>query len=366
MEGCLIPGLFLAAFLLVPGLAKADAVNSEWSSTARAQSMGNVGIASADDPSEEAFYNPAALARGKKTILEIFNPQLDMGGGVFSLSNSISDWPKQGSFSKSQPLLKAKPGTVSSLGLSVFPNVSAQNFSFGVLLSAKGSAYYDKNKDAYYYHSRKLLVPSLGMSAGLLGGRLKFGFAVRGVQINETNLVSPGSGSSQVVPVNNPRNGFGVGLDGGLLMSLPWAGLPTFGVVARNVGGTAYPSTPIIPLGGATAARHELTRTSFDAGFSVTPKTGQHDQITFATDYRDALNSTETAELRHINIGFEYGAMKFFFFRAGFSQGYWTAGFGLNSKAGSLDLGTYGEELDDHAYHGFLDRRYAMRLTRRF
>ena len=364
MDGRLFPGLFLAAVFLLPGLAKADAVNAEWSSTARALSMGNVGIASSDDPSSASFYNPAALARAKKTTIEIFNPQLDLGGGVFSLSHSFADWAKQASYSKSLPLLKAQPGTASSLAISVFPNVTAQNFSFGVLLSGKSSAYYNGDKDAYYYHSRKLLVPSLGMSAALLASRLKLGVSVRGVQVNEADTVTPGS-TSTVGAFNNSRNGFGIGLDGGMLMTMPMAALPTLGLVARNLGGIAFPTAPVIPLGGATSTRHELIKTSYDAGLSVSPKFGQRDQLTFATDYRDMLNSTGTVMVRKINVGLEFASMKYFFFRLGFSQGYWTAGFGLNSKAGAIDIGTYGEELDATG-HAFLDRRYSLRLTRRF
>lgn len=365
MEGRRIPGLILCLLAVVPAHSRADTVNDEWDSPIRAQSMGNVGIASADDPTTDTFYNPAALARIKKTSLEIFNPQLDMSGGVFSVAHSIADWPKESSFSGAQPLLKENPGTASSMGFSVFPNLSAQNFDFGVLVSARSSAYYDKREDAYHYHSRKLVIPTLGMSAALLGGRFRLGAAVRGVQINETNITQVGPGSS-VTPVGSVTDGLGVGLDAGALLSLPWYGLPTLGIVARNVGGTTFPGTPVVPFGAATASRHQLLKGTFDGGFSISPKSHQHDQFTFAVDYRDVTNATQTAMLRHPNVGFEFMAMKIIAFRAGFSQGYWTAGFGLNAKEGSVDLGTYGEELDAHAYHGFGDRHFSLRLTRRF
>jgi hypothetical protein len=366
MDGRLIPGLFLLLFFgLVPAQSKADSVNDEWSSTLSAQSMGNVGIASADDPTTDAFYNPAALARIKKTTIEIFNPQLDVGGGTFSVAHSIADWSKETSFSGVQPLIKANPGTASSMGFSVFPNVSAQNFSLGVLLAAQSFAYYDKDTDAYHYHSRKLVIPSLGLAASMLGGRFRFGAAVRGVQINETNIIQVGP-TSTVSPVGSVADGFGVGLDAGTLLSLPWYGNPTLGFVARNIGGTTFPSTPIVAFGAPTSSRHELIRTTFDGGFSISPKSNQRDQFTIATDYRDATNAMHADLIRHVNLGFEYLMMKMLALRAGFSQGYWTAGFGLNAKSGSVDIGTYGEELSPGSYHGFGDRHYSIRLTRRF
>jgi hypothetical protein len=263
------------------------------------------------------------------------------------------------------PLLKANPGSPISAGLNISPMFTGQNLSFGILFDVDGNAYYDKTKDAYYYHSRKLLVPSLGLSAAAFGGRFRVGAAVRGVEFNETNIATPASAASSVTADTNIRNGFGVALDAGALITMPWAGLPTLGFVARNVGGTSFPSEPIVPLGGPAPKRHELVRMTYDGGLSFTPKLGR-DQLTWALDYRDALNVTKASMVRHFNTGFEYGMKKFLFFRAGFSQGYWTAGFGITGKTGQLDLGTYGEELDAIAYHGQLDRRYSIRLTRRF
>jgi hypothetical protein len=329
--------------------------------------MGNVGIAyTSDDPSTASFYNPAALTGIKKPSLEIFNPQLEVGSGDFKLSHSLSDMTKETSLSKGKPLLLASPGTASSLGGSVFPNFSAQNFDIGVLASEKESMYYDAKKGAYYYHSENLVVPSLGLSASALGGRFRVGVAARAVQINEVNMVAPASTSSTVANVDNARDGLGFALDGGALLTMPWTGLPTLGFVARNIGGTSFSSPQMFPLGSAEAERHEIIKMTYDSGMSFTPKVGQKDTLAFSVDYRDVLNVTGVSELRHFNAGMEFGFMKTIYFRGGFSQGYWTAGFGLNSKIGSFDLGTYGEELDPTAFDAVENRRYSLRMTRRF
>lgn len=363
MDGRLFRALFF--ILLLPDLANADAVNSEWYSTTRALSMGNVGIASADDPSTAAFYNPAALAQLKKPVVEIFNPQLQAGGGVFTLSNSLTDWGNHASFSKVEPLLKAEPGTASSLGYALFPNLSSQNFSFGVLLSNQTASYYDERVDAYYHRSRQLFIPSLGISAALLGGRFRIGVAGRAVQLSSRNVVSQGT-NPKVSALDDSRSGMGIGLDSGVLLTLPWGGLPTLGFVARNIGDTAFPLAPMVALGGTSAARPHRAKMTYDAGFSLSPKGGKGNQMTVAFDYRDILDTTKTDMLRKFNAGLEFGLSKIFYMRLGFSQGYFTAGFGLNSPKGGLDLGTYGEELDARGFHGFLDRRYSIRFIRRF
>lgn len=118
--------------------------------------------------------------------------------------------------------------------------------------------------------------------------------------------------------------------------------------------------------GAATAARHAPLPSTFDGGFSFSPKVNQKDIFTLAFDWRDALNATHSDTLRHGNVGFEYLAFKAVGLRAGYSQGYWTAGFGLNAKSGSIDLATYGEELTKTTFHGFGDRHYSLRLMRRF
>lgn len=367
MDGRLSRIVFCGAIwiaLSIPGLAKADAVNAEWNSTTRALSMGNIGIASADDPTAAAFYNPAALARAKKVTVEIFNPQLDLGGGMFALAKGPQDWYKQTSYSGVRPALHDNPYTATSSGFSMFPNFSAQNFSFGVLVANGSSAYYDARKDAYFFHSRKLVVPSLGLSMSWLGGRFRIGVSARAVQITEVTIVDPGTYAT-VSQVQKQSDGYGVGGDAGMLFTLPWYALPTLGFVARNAGNISFTSPPFFPLGKIEDTRHERAKMMFDGGLSFTPKMGRGSQFTFAVDYRDATNVSGTPPLRHANIGFEYGAFKLFYFRAGYSQGYWTAGFGLDSKSGAVDLGTYGEELTN-SFQGQLNRRYSLRLTRRF
>ncbi|HEY8280082.1 MAG TPA: hypothetical protein VIH99_10685 [Bdellovibrionota bacterium] len=364
MDGCLFWGLL--ALLSLPDLASADAVNNEWYSTTRARSMGNVGIASADDPSTAAFFNPAALARGKKTTLEVFNPQLEFGGGIFSMSGALTDMGKQSGYTKSKPLLIAHPGQASSAGYAIYPNVSSQNFSFGILASADSWSYYNRNKDAYNHHGSTLFIPTLGMSMGALGNRFRLGWAVRGVQIYETRLTEKASATSDVVEVNRSGSGFGIGLDAGVLLTLPWGGLPTIGATARNIGDTAFPMAPLVPFGPKEERRHDRIKMTYDGGFSISPKSGQNSQVTFAVDYRDITDVTKADIVRKFNAGLEFSISKVIYLRGGFSQGYATGGFGLNSKFGAFDFGTYGEELDDRGFQGFLDRRYSLRFTRRF
>lgn len=145
MEGSLIRILFF----LLPTLASADPANNEWNSTTRSLSMGNLGIASAEDSTTAMFYNPAALARTKKFTAEFMNPQFDIGSGLFTLGRGITDAPKHTSLGTVRPLVEARSTKASYLGFSLYPNLSAQNFNFGILAKGEGLSYHDGTKLNY-------------------------------------------------------------------------------------------------------------------------------------------------------------------------------------------------------------------------
>jgi hypothetical protein len=357
MEGCLIRAL---AFLL-PSLALADSVNNEWYSTTRALSMGNTGIASADDPATAMFYNPAGLARTKRFSAELFNPQFDFGTGV--LSGSVKDFAKHGSLEKTGPLLEAKPNKKSSsLGMALYPNLAAQNFNFGVLMSAQSSSYFDG--DLYHYRSRYLVVPTMALSMGTLGGRFRIGAAVRAIQLSENDRsVADLAGAGYLVDASE---GFGIGLDAGALFTLPWAGLPTVGVVARNVGDTTFTGSAPLSVASGNVERSEKIKGTYDAGISFSPRFGGRNVLVFSADYRDVLDRHQVDFKRRINVGLELGFSRTFYLRAGASRGYWTAGMGLSSRNGSLDLGTYAEELSAAGFREVENRRFSLRYGSKF
>lgn len=344
-------------------LAWADQVNNEWLSGTRALSMGNVGIASADDTETTMFYNPAGLTRNKRTTLEIFNPQIEFGTGVFKLARNQGDYGKQLSLAGTQPLLQLKPHKASYLGYSLYPNVNSQNFGFGLLWRQEAVSYLN-SQDKLEYHSRYLMIPTMGLAMNLLGNRFRVGAAVRAVQITANNRTADPTAAG-VGYKKNAEEGFGLGLDAGAMLSLPWAGLPTLGFVARNAGNTSFSGSAPYPQGDGTVTKPGRIKMTYDAGIAFFPKS-QRNSFLFAIDYRDVLNNTNVNSLRHVNIGTEFGFKKAFFLRFGYGRGYWTAGFGLNSKYGSFDLGTYGEELDARNFREIEDRRISLRLTTKF
>jgi hypothetical protein len=279
-----------------------------------------------------------------------------MGG-----SSNIS---KHSTLTKVRPLLSQNPGTASSLGVSLYPNISAQNFNFGILMKAEGASVDDGTN--LTYTARNLLVPTLGISMGLFSGRIRWGLAVRAVQISENDEVVNTSTTAATGYTMDMEEGFGIGLDSGLLITMPWAALPTLGFVARNVGDTSFPSEANFSIASGTSNRKDKIKMTYDGGFSIAPKVGQRSTFTFAADYRDILNANGVNDKRRLNLGIEFDFSKTFFLRFGYGRGYWTAGVGLGSRFGSLDLGTYSEELDRTSFNGTEDRRISLRYGSKF
>ncbi|MGZ3710881.1 MAG: hypothetical protein ACXVBE_03955 [Bdellovibrionota bacterium] len=363
MDGCLFR-LICALLVAWQSVALADQVNNEWLSSTRALSMGNVGIASAEDSVTTMFYNPAALTKNKRTTLELFNPQVEFGTGVFKVSNTSTSYGKNMGLESVQPLLQAHPHKASYLGYSLYPNVSAQNFGFGIGWKEQAVSYIN-SQDKLEYHSKYLMIPTMGISMNLLGNRFRLGAAVRGIQATENNRVVDATATGIGYKLD-PQQGFGIGLDAGAMLSLPWAGLPTLGFVARNLGDTSFSQAAPYPRSQGTPTAHDKVKMTYDTGLAIQPKMGQRNSFTLAADFRDALNVSKTNMLRHLNVGSEIGYGKVFFFRFGFSQGYLTGGFGLNSKFGSIDIGTYGEELDARNFREIEDRRVSIRFAVKF
>ncbi len=364
MDGCLHRIQYFAFFCcaILSSIAYGDKVNNEWYSPLRTLTMGNAGIALNDDPDTSMFFNPAGLARIRKTSVEILNPLIEVGTGDFNLVHGhLTNLSKNASLSQIQPQLSEHSGQASSLGYSIYPNFQAQNFAFGIVNSGSGASYMDANS-TLHYQSRYLIVPTLGMSAGLLSGLLKIGVAVRGVQLTQNDKST--TTFTNIGYLTSPGQGFGLGFDAGAQLIFPSAGLPTFGIVARNIGGVSFGSS-VVSLSSSSVGGPSLVRASYDGGFAWQSR-DRSNRFTFDADYRDILNSTSTPTLRHVNTGAEMELSKIFYLRAGFGRGYWTAGFGLHGKNGSIELGSYAEELSDSGYHVQEDRRVAIQFGNRF
>lgn len=360
MDGRILFLVLLAAIRV----ANADKVNAEWYSSARALGMGNAAISCAEDPASAMFYNPAALARNKKFNFELFTPHIEMGLGNFKLNSESAKISEQTKLDKADPALQKNPETATYFGASLYPNFYAQNFAFGVLIRHETSAYRRRVTNELLYRARFMVIPTMGFSMSMFNGMWKFGVAARVIQLTENDKIT--SNYTDQGFFSAASEGAGLGLDGGWLWTFPLDFKPTIGVVVRNIGDTSFPGGTSMGIGESPISSHDSEKQKYDLGFSIAPKIGKRSIYTIALDYRDVGNESNTLAGRKINFGMEAEFNHWFYLRGGARAGYWTAGLGFGGKNGTLDLGTYADELDPQKFREVEDRRVFLRYGGRF
>jgi hypothetical protein len=131
------------------------------------------------------------------------------------------------------------------------------------------------------------------------------------------------------------------------------------GAAMQNLLGGNYSNIPIHLLTGKTLPPAQAR--SVGTGVSLSkPNLWVLKDTVFALEFNDILNNGFGSIYRLIHVGAETH-FRFLVARLGMSQGYFSAGVGIDTQVFNLDLATYGEEMGLNA--GTLeDRRYAVTI----
>lgn len=162
-----------------------------------------------------------------------------------------------------------------------------------------------------------------------------------------------GSLDPNAIMANVETKGRGYSMDLGMNLLIPGPVSPVLSFVWRDVGVTSFRADSLT-LAAPPSDQDEMSlglALNLDAGLvTVNP----------AFDFR-YLNRSDVQLGKKINFGLEVG-LPMLDLRAGFHQGYYTAGVGLNLGIIRVDAATYGEELG--AYPGQReDRRYLVQFS---
>lgn len=316
----------------------------------RALGMGN-SYSSVVKDGDSVFYNPAGLARMTGLRWTVIDPAI----GVNSLTN-IEE--AVGLARSSNPQAALEPffgepvslyvgGSKSLLGVGGF--VAGAYGVSDLNLSLSNPAF--PQLGAEFIADYGFLV---GWGGTLIPKRLDLGVVARritrrGGQAN----VGPGtlfSATSGGLADSFNNVGVGTAIDLGLNLSLPWATNPTLAFVARNIGDTQF--SAIQGSGAPPISRQEYL---LSAGLLID---GAVADFSLSLDYRHLFK--DMALGKKISTGFEV-SLPVVSLRAGFHQGYLSAGLGCNFWLMRLDFATYAEERG--AYPGQRpDRRYLLQL----
>jgi hypothetical protein len=148
----------------------------------------------------------------------------------------------------------------------------------------------------------------------------------------------------------------GFGTDVGALYS--WNRLISVGLVARNLYSpvlrNSYPSVSAFNSGAAPTVSYGIAPLDLALGVMYTPRLEFLDPYVSSPkimlDYNDMLDfwthpDTASNPLLHLSLGAEVILLNVLAVRAGFGDGYFSAGLGLNLTVFRLDLSMFGREL---------------------
>lgn len=330
-------------------------------SSVRCQAMGNACIGVVNDETA-LIINPAGLGKLRDFYGTLFDPEIEINSSTSNIYNSNSSL---------QPfeLKSVKSGLDQNLGspyhakLQVFPSFVARNFGVGLL----GKFSLDATENAAgttidaFYRSDYAFV--LGYNLRLFDGRVKLGVntkLISRIEVDNTSLSSSGSLDYSSIA----SEGVGLSTDVGLILTAPWAYLPSISAVVRDVGGTTFDKASGIRM--TTTNRPNSVKQDIDVAISLFPIHANRVRSSWTIQYDGLLTlSQQSDKAKRIHGGMEFNFGDVFFLRAGYNQRYWTAGFELAAESVQFQITSYGEEIGDETA-SIEDRRYTAKIAWRF
>jgi hypothetical protein len=329
---------------------------------ARGRAMGGVQIATVNDETA-LLINPAGLGKLREFYGTTFDPEVDYSNN-FNKMNSASSISQPFSIAAIKDSLDASRETYYHAKAQMFPSLVAKNFGIGIY----GSYLLDGEMNAagtlmdVYYRSDLALV--LGYNFRFFDGRIKFGFNAKLLNRIEVNNSAADPAALDLTTLG-VTEGTGISNDVGLIMTAPWALLPTISAVVHDVGNTTFDKSSGARL--QTTDHPAMVSQDMDVALAIFPIHSSHVRSTWSVEYRGLLTSSqENDKAKLLHVGTEFNISDILFIRAGYNQQrYYTAGFEISSEKMQFQFATYGEEIGDEVTPRE-DRRTVLKFAFRF
>jgi hypothetical protein len=340
--------------------------------SARLAAMGGTHAALADDISV-LFVNPAGF-RSVRPQFAVAELSANLSGPVFSIADLVLRIT-----GGANPLSLLADPSVQSLLTSLYASAIVNGpLSFGYVGDGLGFGFFNSSGLAF---STQGTVPTLSASLGenlaFVGGyafriplpdawksTLDLGVSVKAMASGRIALSESilgvfsllASPSANLLLSQPFVLDVGFGLDAGVLYS--WNSILSVGIVGRDlyapVVRNTYASLTGFTSGATPVLGYGLAPIDLSAGVVFTPPLGALSSylsdLKVALDYSDILDflthpSTAANPVLHVGLGAEVVLLDILALRAGFGDGYFSAGLGLNLTVFRLNLTMYGSEL---------------------
>lgn len=338
--------------------------NNEWVefyNNARSLGMGGASVAVTSDETS-LFRNPANLGSIRDTYGTLLDPEVDASSNFVSQVTSKST-SKAFDIPEVMSVLSSNRDTYYHARMQVSPSVVTRYFGIGLIYKNEMDSEMNTagtQMDLKYYNDVGVV---MGSNVRFFDGRIKIGGSAK--MINRIEVVNPTLSTSGPTDLGTiASEGTAFAFDGGLLLQAPWIYIPTLGVVVHDIGGTKFDKDDGLRL--KANSRPATVPQSVDAALSLFPIHGNELRSVWTLEYSDVLNSrNDTDQAKRIHVGVELNARDIFFFRLGYNQRYWTAGFEISGSYFQWQVSSYGEEIGT-AQAPREDRRLASKISLRF
>ncbi|MBI2607032.1 MAG: hypothetical protein HYW49_13240 [Deltaproteobacteria bacterium] len=354
------PVLILALVSLGIPRAHADKFDTSATTTARALGMGNA-VINTERGGMSVFHNPANIAaKDTGSVFQIVNFSLEANEGLVTQSQ------KGGSinFANLSTFYETMNGNKNNYAggrYSLYPNLTIRNLSFGVLYERNRAAMVRETDGAFIVRAKDRFAPTAALSFRLFAGIFRIGIMAQYLTVGEADSTIAAPVDKSQLDWNKVINSRGaITKTGGVTLTLPMRYLPSFSFVARDIGGTTFNKSPLVPSG--TGRNVEPKKMTYDLATSFTVYLSSRIETRWEVDYRDVLNRNQGNRMRHIFAGTEMDMFNFLHFRAGYMHGWPAAGLGVGTAKANINFAWYSDEVEDRL-RAFRDTRYVLQYT---
>jgi len=315
------------------------------------------------------YRNPANLGSVRRYFGTFFDPE-------FEGQANFTDIVKSGSLTKSVEVehmageLRSRPDLFFHSRVQFTPSFTTKNFGVGFLYrnelnaitnSATATVSAGTTMDTFYQNDMGVVV---GSNLSLFGGVVKIGASAKAINRIEVVSGTLATSGSTFALSSIAAEGSAISYDAAVIVQVPVAWVPTFSVVARDIGDTRFNARNGVRV--KAVSQPTTVKQSVDAAISLFPIHGNKVRSTWTVEFRDITDSRlEKNSKKRLHVGAEINFRDAFFLRLGANQGYFTGGIEIASEKMAWQISSYGEEIGTEA-NPKEDRRYTTRFLIRY
>ncbi len=325
----------------------------------RGQSMGGADIGVVDDETA-LLINPAGLGKLRNTIGTLLDPEVEFGEKMYNMyrAKAFSGFTDLDSISSTLDNSRDKHYHYKQ---QIFPSFVLKNYGMGLLfkesLDARMSPDGTTITSNYFYD----WVFATGFNFRFWDGRIKLGFTAKAINRVQASGDFPVAQSLKITDIG--KEGYGLGVDTGLILSAPWGWLPSISVVGRDIGNTKFTNTG---LRYKLANKPDDMKQDADVAISFFPIHGNTTRSAFTFEHKHVLTASQYANKTQLyHFGWELNLSDLAFLRLGMNGNYWTAGFEIASERTQIQLAYYAEDASTTSTPEE-DRRWSLKAVFRY